>query len=803
MTSQAAEERVALNAALATLLATLTLAPLVAGKSWLVVAAIAVIAVMVTGMVGRSLLRWWPMVALLQALALLLVLVVLFVRSEALAGPVPGAAAVPALVDLLRAGLDVTRQQGPPVEATQGVVLLVVGGAGLVALAVDVLAASLRHPALAGLPLLGMYCVPAALLADGLPWYYFALAAFGFLALLSADAGDRVRGWGRVLTGAPGSRGRPATDGMDGLARGGRRVGVTAVALAAVLPVMVPGLGNQVLSGAQGGGNGGNAPIRTINPILNLRRDLTSGDDSLLLTYRSSVASPEPLRIVTADIYDGSTWSPHQGSVPKDNRVQAGLPAAPGLTLGVATTAATTAISVQALDQTYLPLPYPARRVDIEGNWYYDAATLNVVGDRITTRGRSYTVNHLVVTPTPQQLEGSGAGTGMDTYLKLPVKLPTSIRQTASAVTETARTNYERAVLLQRWFTDSGQFEYDTRAPVDPRGDGSTDAIAEFLQVKRGYCVHFASAMAVMARTLGIPARVAVGFLPGDKQPEGDWVIRAKDAHAWPELYFEGVGWTRFEPTPRSNDATAVPPSWSVPPPGVMPGDDLPSASASVPRASTSSSAAARRPEAGQPAATTTSLGDRLAALPWRLIGVLALVALVAAAPLTADRLSRRRRWRRAGSPAERAEAAWEDLRRGLEDLGVRWASSWTPRALRHRLVADLGLGPDHDAAAGRLVADLEAARYARPGGSAGRPASQMRADVRMVLAAVAAGAPAGVRRRARWFPPSGVSGLRELGRRADAAGDRAGRLVNYQVGEAGRRVRESVGAGRRRDGGG
>src|SRR5690606_41826401 len=74
--------------------------------------------------------------------------------------------------------------------------------------------------------------------------------------------------------------------------------------------------------------------------------------------------------------------------------------------------------------------------------------------------------------------------------------------------------------------------------------------IARFLRDKQGFCVHYSFAMASMARSLGIPARVAVGFAPGTPQADGTVAVGLRDAHAWPELYFEGIGWTRFEPTP-------------------------------------------------------------------------------------------------------------------------------------------------------------------------------------------------------------------------------------------------------------
>jgi hypothetical protein len=90
-------------------------------------------------------------------------------------------------------------------------------------------------------------------------------------------------------------------------------------------------------------------------------------------------------------------------------------------------------------------------------------------------------------------------------------------------------------------------------APVELGYDGtSAEIVAVFLDVKAGYCVHYAAAMTLMARTLGIPARIAVGFLPGVRNPDvpSEFVVSTDDLHAWPELHFDGLGWVRFEPTP-------------------------------------------------------------------------------------------------------------------------------------------------------------------------------------------------------------------------------------------------------------
>jgi transglutaminase-like putative cysteine protease len=795
--NQAADERSAVAAAVATLLAALTLSPLVQGRTWLIVAALVVVAVMVTGIVVRQLVSWWPIVVGGQVVVLVVGLTLLFARGDALAGVIPGPETVDRFRGLVDSAMAITREQRPPVESSQGIVLLVVAAMGLVAIAVDLLAASVRQPALAGLPLLAVYCVPAALLPGGLPWYYFVPAAAGFLLLLSADAGDRVRAWGRVLS-APAPTGVFTRTGNadTGLARGGRRVGVAAVLVAAIIPAIVPGLGDRLLNdpAGRGTGGGGDQELRTLNPILTLTKDLTSGDTTPLITYRTQVDNPEPLRIVTAEVYNGQRWSPGQPKIPGDQTVRDGLPPAPGLSGRIEANPVSTQIDIRGLNQTYLPLPYPTLAVEnLRGNWLYDRATLNVVGQGITTRGLSYTAQHLQVKPTAEQLGNAGEPpASLGPYRTIPRDLPPEIIRTAQEVTKNADTDFAQAVLLQNWFRDTGGFEYSTDAP-DSTGQ---DAIKDFLEQKRGYCIHFAGAMALMARALGIPARVGVGFLPGTK--DGDqWVITAKDAHAWPELYFEGVGWVRFEPTPRTDAAASTrPPSWTVPNRGQLPGDDetaVPSTAPSVSAAPTGR--AAQRPEEKGSTTPEPSFADRLADLPWRTIAVVLVLLAVLVSPQVADRLTRRRRWRRATTGTARTEAAWDELRLRLSDAGVRWATSWTPRALQRRLIGDLRLGGSEQAAMGRLVADLEAARYAPPEDAPGRERDALMRDVKLVVAAAEEVLPTRTKLLTRLFPPSGIRAIRDVVQQADESASTAGRRVTDRA--AG--IRESVGSARGR----
>jgi len=774
------QARLPLAALAATLLASLCVAPLVQGLAWFV--AVAVVAGLITGVgvATRQVTRWVPLVIAVQFLTLVLVVTALFARDAAVAGLLPGPEALAQLVDLKDEGLDVVRHDGPPVPSGRGIVLLVTLGLGVVALVVDVIAVSLRRPAVAGLPLLLVYCVPAAVLPGGLGWIWFVIGGLGYLGLVGADAGDRIRGWGRVL-GSPGADGRA----LGGPLSGARRIGVTALAVAVTLPAFVPGLGERLLTSGSGSGTGtgpGNRTVSVVNPILQLRDNLGQRADTVVITYRTSAASPEPMRIVTVDDFTGDAWQPRTASLSDTQRVDTGMPPPPGLSSGVTTSAETTEIEIGELAQTYLPLPYPSTQVNkLSGTWLYDGETLNVVGrDDANTRGVSYEAKHLTVKPTAEDLSRATAAPSAvaERYTELPADLRGPLAQIARAhAGDPTAGDHAKATRLQNWLRTGGGFQYsETVVPGDQSSDdGGGQAVLDFLTTgKRGYCVQFASSMALLARSLNIPARVGVGFLPGRRLGDGSYQITLRDAHAWPELYFQGVGWVRFEPTPSARTGQA--PAWA--PPNVSP------SSAPTPSASGSVSAPIRS-QAPDRESPTATVGDEVdeesliarvsGAVPWQVWVLLLVLLLLLAAPRTAAVLARRARWRRAEGRTARAEAAWDELRDGLHDLGVTWAVSWTPRAVHQRLSGEYELDGESRAALSRLVGEVESARYAAPGGEGPQPA-QARADVAQVCAAVAARLPTAARRRAWWMPSSGLAAVTGVVRRVDVAADRAGR---------------------------
>ncbi len=767
--------------AASTLLVATTLSTVIQGVSWFVDLLLVVLAVAGTGALAGRVLRHPAAVLAAQVLAVLLLLTWLFALPQAFLGLLPGPAAIGRLGELIGEGVSSAQEEASPAPGTQGLRLLVSLGVGGVALVVDLLVAWLRQPAVAGLPLLAVYVVPAALVRGGLAWYWFVFAAAGFLLLVASDSASRVARWGKVLSGQGGEQAP--------MAAAGRRVGALALLAAVVVPTLVPGLSEGLLPGTgSGGGNGPGGKVTVANPLFDIRENLGAREDVTVLTYRTDQTNPEPLRWVIADTYDGNTWGPATNvTIPSEQKANGALPNPPGLSDTVPSVKRRMDVTVERLGSSvYLPAPYPPVGLKAEGEWLYEAETLNIIGNGVSTQqGMRYTVDYLQVTPDNRGLAEAPPPPAdvVKRWTTLPPNVPADITETARRVAGNG-SQFEQATALQSFFRTDGGFQYSEQAP-----DGaSTSAITNFLQRRTGFCVQFASTMAVMARALGIPARVAVGFLPGTLQGDGSYRVSLRDAHAWPELYFSGAGWMRFEPTPAVR--TGAVPSWAAP---------LPAAGPDTPAASPTTSASApvnARPDEGNTSSgdpSGTSFSDVLAAVPWRLVAAGGLVLLVLASPLVTSMLVRRRRWRTARTPAEYAEAAWSTLAEKVTDLGVGWPRSGTPRQIEDRF-GD-GLGEDGRQALHRLARAVEQGRYART--QSLQQAHRLRHDVARVVKGIEENRPSRFTWRARLLPRTGMDHLRgwliDSGLAVDAwerrVARRAGALQSRVVGRMRRRL--------------
>jgi transglutaminase-like putative cysteine protease len=332
--------------------------------------------------------------------------------------------------------------------------------------------------------------------------------------------------------------------------------------------------------------------------------------------------------------------------------------------------------AVQIDDLSSRILPVPPGTVALSGT----SATLTSVGavsSTPTTSGQQYTT---LSAPPVTEPESIGGNAPVATYppalvqaeIALPA-LPPSIEALARSVTAGAQDPLGQAELLVNWFR-SGRFHYTLDPPASPPG---TDPLFDFLtQSRSGSCEQFAGAFVVLARSLGLPSRVVVGFTAGRYSGPGEVTVRGADAHAWPQVYLgPRAGWVSFEPTPQEPSGEVAPegvvgPSGvnsSVPTTPVGPPTFPPSAPLTVPTTVPSGITS--------PITVTPTSGSGLGIIGWTLIGAAtALVVLVLVLLIR-----RRRRWSPAGRPPDQlALLAQAEVERALRHAGLE-RPLWQP----------------------------------------------------------------------------------------------------------------------------
>lgn len=671
----------------------------------------------------------------------------------------PTGATLGAFGDAFSAGVESARLYEAPVPPDVPPVhaLLLVGGA-LTLLATDFLACTLRRVPLAGLVLLTAYSVPVSVTGEGTPWWTFVLIAGGFLAMLFIAHEEQVTRWGREVEEEDAD---PTGFGVrTGAVRGSAlTIGTTATAMALALPVLIPTLDVALFDG-QGPGK---RQIEVADPMVDLRRDLTRGEDVPLVYVTTPGERPTYLRYSVLTRFNGDTWTPGDRDIPETQVARGEMPPLQGV--GTAVSRAETPYRVRVspdFESTWLPTTAHVAEIQATGDWRYDSSTMDFISadEEVTTAGKAYdfTGVSLTLDGTAMDRATSGVSEVRSAFLEVPSSVSSNVRTLAAAVTGDAATRFRKARALQQWFREDGGFEYDLRAAEDA-AEGDLDAFLDEDSGRVGYCEQFAASMAIMARIIGIPARVAVGFLEPRSAGPSTWEFSSHDLHAWPELYFPGSGWVRFEPTPGRRADTV--PGYTQ---AELPAIEEPSASPGAPRPSDALPDRGQSPEAE--AASDTA--DEGTSIPWLAITlVLGGLVLAALALLLPGLVRRGRRERRL---AGGVEEAWQELRDLAIDLGHGWPGGRSPRAVGVWLGERFGapgedsgrsdrprrgraLAPEGAAALDRLVTELERTRYARssePGDSRRRAV-----DVAAIEDALIAGVSPRVARRARRWPRS------------------------------------------------
>jgi len=432
------------------------------------------------------------------------------------------------------------------------------------------------------------------------------------------------------------------------------------------------------------GGNGGSV-TNVVSPLVDIRSRLTNRSDAELFAVQADFESY--WRLSALPRFDGTTWGLPERSL---SRVDGGLsPARDGAA------ELRQEITIASLGAKFIPAaPDPLAASPQDGlRFNADSATL-LKTDGELAAGDQFEI----VSASPRFLvkdlqAATSTDPGDPIYLELPDGFPSSVNEVARSVVAGASTPYEIALTLQNWFRS--EFEYS----LEVQAGHSNNAIEGFLRDRVGYCEQFAGSYAAMLRTLAIPARVAVGFTPGTF--DGDvYSVLGKNAHAWPEVWFDGLGWVPFEPTPGrgspgaenytnvapQQDSTGIDPNA----PGVNPAPSANNDQVIAPQTTSAPLGDPAIPDGVDQTLTPEETGELLAdptstasedptLLPWRSLLFVALIGLLLAVPALI------RRWRRRRQPADTVAAIaalWRQSVADVGEVGLRPLASLTPTEL-------------------------------------------------------------------------------------------------------------------------
>ena len=554
----------------------------------------------------------------------------------------------------------------------------------------------LRSPLEAIAPATSVF-VSGSLLGDGrneiAHGLLFAVGLLAVLLTMRAERQAREEVW--VAGGT--------TDGVRSTLQLGSAVGLVAVVLGGLIAPRIPGATAQPLVDITGINN--DSETRSVlSPLVELSTSLFNRSEVELFSVHVDRGERDYWRLMALTKFEDEIWRR------SSNFDEVRGPVGSDLGASVPTRTITQEIEIAALGNIYLPAAYEVSNVVDDGgiNLEYEVATGALVvehGLEHIPRGLSYTIESQVPDFVADDLPAD-ATSGRDRgFVSEHTQLPPECRpgeSTASTgcwptgVTELAKrivgdagatTDHDRVLALQGFFLDPAEFTYNLNVALE---HDITD-MNTFLRVRKGYCEQFASTFAAMARSLGIPARIAVGFTWGEWDPTRQaYVVSGKHAHAWTEIHFAGVGWVIFDPTPgrsRGHDADIT---------GLQQPEQIGSNTLEEPRPDPAAPDDAAPldndsrvapgttvPVDEEPTVVGVPVGDSGGGPPWRLL--LAPIAVIAVLGFVPTLQYWRRRLRLtavAFDPVGRGEMAWDDAMGALRLLGINAPGDRTPHEL-------------------------------------------------------------------------------------------------------------------------
>lgn len=411
-----------------------------------------------------------------------------------------------------------------PVPSEGGFLVAAAYGIGIVAMFSDAFAFRAYGRAEAVVPAGVLFVFTAALgtdrnrIAVAAAWFATALTVVAVLRALHGGGSESWLGRRRRAVGAA----LPAT---------AMCAAVAALGAALIGPIL-PGAGAAPLLETRQS----QADVtQVLSPLVDIRSRLVNRANTEMFTVSSSVG--RYWRVTGLTEFDGQRWSlPDRVLGDTDGELNPVRPDA---------RVVQQQITISRFGGKLVPVAFTPLTVSQDGlSWLEDTDTIVVDGDGLR-QGQVINVSSDVTVPSVDALRASTTGSPpTDGLLALPDGLPSEVRTLAADVTSGAATPYDRARAIQDWFRNN--FVYD----LTVQSGHSDDAITSFLRIRRGYCEQFAGTFAVMARAVGLPARVAVGFTQGELRSDGRYHVLGRHAHAWPEVWFDDIGWVAFEPTP-------------------------------------------------------------------------------------------------------------------------------------------------------------------------------------------------------------------------------------------------------------
>ena len=421
---------------------------------------------------------------------------------------------------------------------TTGYTLLAVLGVGLVVILGDWAAFRWRSP-LYGVAPAFVYFVVCCTLGEGRgrEWAVAleVAAILVFLVVHRATVGRADQAWfGNQRAGAA----RWAT-------RAGCVAGAAALVAAMAITPLVGGTEGRGIFGWRGGfGDVGSGPRQVPNPIVDLHTRLLIQSDTPVFKVESPV--PSYWRLTSLDTFTGQDWISTNSYRSFDTSLP-GVQAVPP-----ATRLIQQQFQVQGLGSVWLPDAFTPLTVTGVRHVSYDPVSGSLITSHPTSDGLDYSVEsyQFLTDLSPADLQSAAPvaiTSSLRRYVQLPKSVPADVYTLARSITAGQTTVYGKALALQNFFLGP-TFSYSLNPPDDGYG---ISALTTFLFVSRtGYCQQFAGAYAVLARAIGLPTRLAVGFATGTDEGNGTYQVLNADAHTWPEVYFgPRYGWLPFEPT--------------------------------------------------------------------------------------------------------------------------------------------------------------------------------------------------------------------------------------------------------------